>query len=320
MNNEIYKIDSANPMQRSYILERVPIKDERERAQAKIFVASDDERNMVGRIVLREQKIPFLDEGKLWFIDNIFVHPSHRRRGIATALLAHSFSEAEKIGVFSFQGSANATREAQGFWSANGFAFLKFGPPHKDPKKPKELGNHTHFIFRRVERAYERSFSDLRDCPTAMPIIIADAEKKQRDAFFDDAMKKTVFPYVITKKEESQALVAKNEWGDVMGFLTFYDEEMVSPLQGKNRFMAYVYTKEEFRHQGVAARLIHTFLRRAKADGVAQIIGVYPNDAAIPLFVHLGFDIFVTRYLMSFPTETYSFGIGKRIGEGSLVL
>ena len=101
MNNLNYTIHKANKVQREYVLERVTIKNESERENAIIFVATNQDNDVIGRIVLLEQVLPLINGGKIWYISNVFVHQGYRRNGIATQLLNYTFTEANKLGIWS---------------------------------------------------------------------------------------------------------------------------------------------------------------------------------------------------------------------------
>ncbi len=319
MNKRNYTIKNATKEQINYISDTYWQRAEKwqqNRYHYHNYVATDNAGTLLGYLTLDEKDIPIPPYGKDWFIVTAVVFKVYRRCGVGTALLDYALAEAKNAGILHFYGSANATKEAHGFWTSNGFACIKYGSPKTDPSKPRELGNHHHFIFRRVDHA---ALSTSFDHPTDVPITTVKADKMQRDDLFDKTMKQAVFPYVFDKKEASRAILAKNEHGDTVGYVTFYDEAMISPLSGTNRIIAFLYIKDEFRKMGLARKLLCEFIKNAQLDGIDQIIGIYPDEAAVPILVHLGFDIFFTRHMMSFPNGKYSVGIGKRLGKGSLV-
>lgn len=317
MNNLNYTIHKANKVQREYVLERVTIKNESERENAIIFVATNQDNDVIGRIVLLEQVLPLINGGKIWYISNVFVHQGYRRNGIATQLLNYTFTEANKLGIWSLQGSANATQEAHGFWSVNGFVFIKYGKPHNDPLKPLEVGNYSHFIFRRVNRICDIcSFAK-----TTLPITISEADSKYREEIVEKAFSTNCLSHINNRKNECNVLIASNFCGDTVGYVIFYDETMSPPLNGKSRFLAYCYTDENYRNRGIAKKMLNKLFEEAKKESIDQIIGVYTNEKDIPFFLKLGFDILITRYIMSAtPSGQYSIGIGKRIENTQIVL
>ncbi len=321
MNKQSYIIRSATKDQIDYISNtywRRTVAWQQNRYRYHIYAATDDAGALLGYLVLDEKEMPVPPYGKDWFIVTIVVLKECRRCGIGSALLAHAFSEARKRGIVHFQGSANPTKEAHGFWSKNGFVFLKFGSAHRDASKPKEYGNHSHMIFRRVDPIDPVTMRDRQKTKTDIPCGVTAASREQIDQIFETYIANACTSYVYGKREDAEILLAQDEKGEILAFLMYFDEALASPLIGKSRVWGYVYVKKEMRGQGLAKSLVRELLKRSE-ESIDQIIGVHPDETMIPLFVKWGFDVFITRYLMSFPNGKYSVGIGKRIKTGSLV-
>ena len=99
MNNTNFTICKANQEQREYVFERVIIKDEEERKKAVVYVATDSDNRIIGRTVIKEKDVPAPISGKYWYIENLFVHPQFRRKGIASALVAEIMRAFRGMGV-----------------------------------------------------------------------------------------------------------------------------------------------------------------------------------------------------------------------------
>ena len=132
MNNTNFTICKANQEQREYVFERVIIKDEEERKKAVVYVATDSDNRIIGRTVIKEKDVPAPISGKYWYIENLFVHPEYRRKGIASALVAEIKKQAEIFEIVYLYGSANASVEASLFWLNQGFTMNAYGKRQED--------------------------------------------------------------------------------------------------------------------------------------------------------------------------------------------
>ena len=101
MNNTNFTICKANQEQREYVFERVIIKDEEERKKAVVYVATDSDNRIIGRTVIKEKDVPAPISGKYWYIENLFVSPEYRRKGLASALVAEIKKQAEILEIIS---------------------------------------------------------------------------------------------------------------------------------------------------------------------------------------------------------------------------
>ena len=146
MNNTNFTICKANQEQRDYVFERVTIKDEQERKNAVVYVATDSGNQIIGRTVIKEKDVPAPISGKYWYIENLFVHPEYRRKGIASALIAEIKRQAEILEIVYLYGSANASVEASLFWLNQGFTMNAYGKRQEDSSKPLFFGNYFHYI------------------------------------------------------------------------------------------------------------------------------------------------------------------------------
>ena len=91
------------------------------------YIAEDFQRTPVGRIVVAERDVPSPLDGKRWYVYDLFVCPEHRRKGIASALVAKTIEEAKEENVLFIYGSANASVEASCFWMNQGFSMNAYG-------------------------------------------------------------------------------------------------------------------------------------------------------------------------------------------------
>lgn len=84
MNDIKYTICRANQTQREYIWKHSAIKNKKAQENAIIYVALDENNSVIGRIIMIKQDISSPIAGKCGYIGDLFVHPEHRRQGIAT--------------------------------------------------------------------------------------------------------------------------------------------------------------------------------------------------------------------------------------------
>jgi ribosomal protein S18 acetylase RimI-like enzyme len=93
-----------------------------ERAGFCAFVAEDDGA-VVGMATCSQRVITGWD-GPVIFLQDLFVEPAHRRRGIAGALIARVAAYARELGSPIVELTVRSDNPAQGFYRQNGFQLL----------------------------------------------------------------------------------------------------------------------------------------------------------------------------------------------------
>lgn len=87
-----------------------------------VWVAVDGQDTPLGFMAMRDD-----------FIDQLYIHPDHWRRGIGKTLLAHARSlSPRRVWLYTLQ----ANRNARAFYEKNGFKAIEFGvspPPENEP-------------------------------------------------------------------------------------------------------------------------------------------------------------------------------------------
>ena len=131
-----YIIRPANSAQREGIMTLFKFNEKKKHEKVIIYIAEDSLNTPVGRIVITERDVPSPLAGKCWYVYDLLVHPEHRRKGIATALVEKTIEEAEKASVEFLYGSANPSAEASCFWMKQGFSMNAYGRKQDDPGKP----------------------------------------------------------------------------------------------------------------------------------------------------------------------------------------
>ncbi len=94
--------------------------------------------------VIDDIVVGFTDVDEGGYIDMLFVHPSHGRRGVATALLGWVKAEAARLGASSLLTHASIT--ARPFFESQGFIVIEERRP---PVRGVELQN---YVMRRLLR------------------------------------------------------------------------------------------------------------------------------------------------------------------------
>lgn len=296
MNNTNFTICKANQEQREYVFERVTIKDEQERNNAVVYVATDSDNQIIGRTVIKEKDSPAPISGKYWYIENLFVHPEFRRKGIASALVAEIKKQAELSKIVYLHGSANASVEASMFWLNQGFTMSAYGKRQEDRSKPLFFGNYFHFISYCIRR------KPLIDNNILYNIKRASEKEIQQviDKFATDEKKKS---YFTNKMNDLLGFVAIGEAGNIQGAIIAFPDSMHAPLDSMHLWI-YPFVESEYRNQGLGRSLVYELYQYAKENDIIQLTNVDTSEDNIGFWYEIGFDIF----FLEVKTQT-----GKRI-------
>lgn len=283
MNNTEFIIQPANQEQSAYILNLVNIFDGQKRENATIFVAEDGKKEVVGRIVATERDVPSPLSGRYWFIDNLFVVPEERRKGVATALVNKIKEEAEKADVLYLHGSAAPSVEASLFWMKQNFTMNAYGKRQDDPKNPKYYGNFFHMFSYRLNR------NSVLDDVYGENIRKASGDEILRwiEEKPTDEKKKA---YFLSKANELIGFAACNENNEINGVVVGLPDAMQAPLESV-RLWTDVFVEDPYRHKGIGKSLVAEMVRYAGKIGAIQLSHVDPTEDYIGFWYEIGFDI-----------------------------
>ncbi len=284
MNNTNYTICKANQEQRDYVFERVTIKDEEERKNAVVYVATDSGNQIIGRTVIKEKDVPAPISGKYWYIENLFVHPEFRRKGIASALVAEIKKQAELSKIVYLHGSANASVEASMFWLNQGFTMSAYGKRQEDKSKPLFFGNYFHYISYCIHRKSLVADTPLNNIKKASPEEI----QQVIDKFVTDEKKKS---YFTNKINDLFGFVAMGENRNIQGAIIAFPDSMQAPLDCMHLWI-HPFVEPEYRNQGLGRSLVYELYQYAKENDIIQLTNVDISEDNIGFWYEIGFDIF----------------------------
>ena len=305
-----YTIQKANLDQIKYISDTF-WKDTpswQEKKNEFIYYVAINNNAILGYLVIDEKNILIAPFGKDWFIITIMVLKEYRRQGIGSSLLYYAFCEAQNQGILNFQGSSNPTLEAHGFWDSNCFCFFRYGPKHEDISKKDEYGNYSHIIFKRVDNK-KLSLHSQNQLKYAL------ADNEQMQYIIEHFIKKECVKYYSVNADKIVGLIASDKTGLEVGFITWLEMPLDSPLLGKQWYIPYFYVKPDMRGQGMAKSLINELISRAKRRGTKQLLIVHPSEDIMQHLYKYGFDAFVFRYLFSGNNGRFPICLGKRLIE-----
>ena len=284
MNNTNFTICKANQEQRDYVFERVTIKDEQERKNAVVYVATDSDNQIIGRTVIKEKDVPAPISGKYWYIENLFVHPQFRRKGIASALVAEIKKQAELSNIVYLHGSANASVEASMFWLNQGFTMNAYGKRQEDRSKPLFFGNYFHFISYCINRkslvADNTSYNIKRASENEIQQVI--------EKYVTDEKRKA---YFANKMNGLLGFVAIGEAGNIQGAIIAFPDSMQAPLDSMHLWI-HPFVEPEYRNQGLGRSLVYKMYQYAKENDIIQLTNVDTSEDNIGFWYEIGFDIF----------------------------
>ncbi len=284
MNNTNFTICKANQEQRDYVFERVTIKNEEERKNAVVYVAIDSTDQIIGRTVIKEKDVPAPILGKYWYIENLFVHPKFRRKGIASALVAEIKKQAEILKIIYLYGSANASLEASMFWLNQGFTLNAYGKRQEDSNKPLFFGNYFHYISYCIRRKSLVADNSLNNIKRASPEEIQQVISK----YVVDEKRKA---YFANKMNDILGFVAIGEAGNIQGAIIAFPDSMQAPLDCMHLWI-HPFVEPEYRNQGLGRSLVYELYQYAKENDIIQLTNVDISEDNIGFWYEIGFDIF----------------------------
>ena len=279
-----YAIRPADPAQHEGIMTLFKYSEKKQYEKVIIYIAEDALNKPVGRIVIAERDVPSPLTGKRWYVYDLFVRPEHRRKGIATALVAKTIEEAKKARVIFLYGSANPSVEASCFWIKQGFSMNAYGRKQNDPGMPLFYGNYYHMFSHCITR---------RIMPDQWRKDNARGLSKEEilsliDTFMTDPGKKT---HYMNKADGLSGFAVCGEQGEVIGAIIAFPDSMQAPLESVRLFVE-VFVKEENRKQGIGRGLVYRMYRYAKEIGVVQLTNFSQTAEQIGFWYRIGFDVF----------------------------
>ena len=279
-----YAIRPADPAQCEGIMTLFKINEKKQYEKVIIYIAEDALNTPVGRIVITERDVPSPLAGKRWYVYDLFVCPEHRRKGIATALVAKTIEEAEKASVVFLYGSANPSVEASCFWIKQGFSMNAYGRKQDDPCMPLFYGNYYHMFSHCIPK---------RPIPDHLRKDDAQVLSKEEmlsliDTFMTNPGKKT---HYMSKSDVLSGFAIRGEQGEVIGAIIAFPDSMQAPLESARLFVE-VFVKEEYRKQGVGRGLVRRMYRFAKEIGAVQLTNFSQTAEYIGFWYRIGSDVF----------------------------
>lgn len=139
------------------------------------------------------------------------------------------------------------------------------------------------------------------------------ADREQIDSIFSDHIEKECSPYFANNKDRIGGIIAFDQSGKNVGFITWLENPLMPPLSGKQWYIPYLYVMPEDRKKGIARELISALMNRASVGGVQQLLTRHPNEEIMQYWYDLGFDVFIFRYLFKTKNGKYPIAIGKNI-------
>lgn len=282
MNSTKISICKANQAQRDYVLRRFVIRDENARENAIIYVAVNESNGIIGWVTVGEQDVPGPIMGKCWYIHYLFVHKEHRRKGIATALLAEIKRQAEYTNIIYFWGFANPSLEASMFWLNQGATMLSHGIMQNDINKPLYYGNYYHIfsycILRKALYGISRGIYTRAIEKNEISELI--------NKYAKDESRKT---YLLSKADDLFGFVTVSEDNEIKGVILAFPHSMNAPLNSKH-WVTNIYVDPQFRHQGIGRSLVWQLYQDAQEKEVIQLTS-FTTESDVRFWYELGFDI-----------------------------
>ncbi|MBR6740452.1 MAG: GNAT family N-acetyltransferase [Clostridia bacterium] len=284
MNGTDFIICKADHEQRNYVLKHYTIKEDKERLNAIIYVATDKGNEIIGRIIVKERVVPEPIGGKYWYIENLFVHPKHRRKGVATALVDEIKKKAYLSDIVYLYGSANASVEASMFWFNQGFSMHAYGKKETDEDKPLLFGNYNHLFSYCIRRKVL-----LGDNPSVRIRTASEDEIPQLISKY--STDERINTFLLDKIESLFGFVAIGDENVIKGVILASPDSMKAPLDC-TRWWIFLYVDPQFRHHGIGRSLVSGLYCRAKEERTVQLTNFSAAGDDIGFWYELGFDIF----------------------------
>lgn len=284
MKHTNYRIGKATQVQREGILKHFPKMSEEFHKNVVIHVAVDDQEQVIGRIMVTEGDVPSPIGGKCWCISNVFVHPDHRREGIASALVNLVKTQAEADGIVYLHGSANASVEATMFWLNQGFTLNAYGRKGEDPQNPLLYGNYHHMMSYRMDRTP----LFVADASVVIRPVSGDGIPRLIETYTYDVKKKE---FLLNRKENLFGFEAVGDSGERKGVILACPDSMQAPLDS-TRWWIFLFVEPPYRRQGIGRSLVRHLYQYAQGKNVIQLSNIDQTEEHIGFWYALGFDIY----------------------------
>ena len=282
MNDIKYTICRANQTQREYIWKHSAIKNKKAQENAIIYVALDENNSVIGRIIMIKQDISSPIAGRCGYIADLFVHPEHRRQGIATALFQEIIKQAARCNINYCWGHARPTLEANMFWLNQGVTMHPSGTMPADANQPLYDGNYWHVFSYCIHRKILANHGHR----IHMRAITKDETADLINKYTEKESKKT---HLLSKADELLGFAAVGENEQIKGVILAFPQSMKAPLDS-TYWVVSLYVDPQFRHQGIGTSLVWQLFQYARKKGVLQIT-CFTVDEHIGFWYKLGFDI-----------------------------
>ena len=301
MNN--YKVARANKEQTEIIFEKF-YKNPKVKNLSFVFVAVDENENIVGYLVAEEKVAPPPINKTDWFIWNIYSLPELRRHGIGSAILNEVIKQAKQENVRLLLGSCIRTA-AHLFWFRHGFCFQTYAQKIDDVSRPDEHGNYPHMIFYRIDKTVKEKSADVQDYK------IVKAESEQLDYIFNEYIIKINVAYFKDKRADIFGFAAVDDDGKLIGFTTAYPYEIGTPIDG-TQWILHIFVNPELRRKGIGSALLKRLIQSAKEENTTQLVLFGLDENTIGFLNDNNFDILV-NYISKTPDGKNPISAGLRI-------
>jgi Predicted P-loop ATPase fused to an acetyltransferase len=259
-----------------------------------IFVAVDENENIIGRLSIVEKPIPAPMSGIGWWIANINTYDEYRRKGIATAMVNEVKKLAESAGIHYLWGMAEPTKHASMFWYKNNFSMQKCGAKCDDENDAEKHGNYQHIMFYRTDK-------EKRDITIKQkPYRIDRADTAQLDWIYNEYVRNDSpqrAEFYEANKTDFFGYIAVDENGETAGIITALADELGSPLVGTVWAVSYIFVRPNLRRQGIGSALINEIARAARGVKIEQVLFLAIDEQASAFLYANNLDIFFWKHL-----------------------
>jgi GNAT superfamily N-acetyltransferase len=293
-----YRIVRANNEQMEWVFNKHwGNPEERQKARERfdiIFVAIDENENILGRLMVIEKPIPPPLNGIGWWIANINTYIAYRRKGIAAAMLDELKKHAEQAGISFLFGMAEPTRHASMFWFNNNFSLQKCGKQCDDKNNTEEYGNYQHIMFYRINKMTRVNTF------TQKTYRIIKADKEQLDWIYNE--------HIINESPQRAGFYETNRNGffgfaaiddneKIAGIITARADELDSPLIGTAWAISYIFVRPDLRRQGIGSALINEIIKAAEEAKIEQVLFIAMYEEAGEFLNANNLDLFFWKHL-----------------------
>jgi GNAT superfamily N-acetyltransferase len=273
-----YRVSRASKEQADYITANFN-KNPNAKNFTIVFVAVDDEENIVGYLIAEEKTVPPPINGTDWFIWNIFSRPDLRRQSIGSALLMETIKQAEQENIKHLLGSCTNT-PAHLFWLRHGFSFQKYG-------QKLDNGNIPHMVFHRLDK------SGKQNAKTTENYRIVRAGEKQLDNIFNEYIFEKSIPLFKDKKDDIFGFTAVDEYNKVVGFITACPDDIGTPIDDMQWLVPYIFVEAEHQRKGIGTALLNEMIKAARDENIFQLGLIRLDENTISFLYNNDFDICV---------------------------